>query len=66
VCQRLADTNKNPGILSESGIVALEPVLSRAYLKKLILVQNDAKLMPNVVQSGREYQTEGIHQVLRG
>ena len=32
----------------------------RSYLKKRILVQNDAKLMPNVVQGGREVQPGGI------
>jgi len=31
----------------------------RSYLKKRILVQNDAKLMPIVVQGGREYPTGG-------
>jgi len=30
-------------------------LIQRTYLKKQILVQNDAKLMPNVVQGGREY-----------
>jgi len=34
----------------------------------VILVQNDAKLMPNVVQGGREYQTGGASEAsaLRG
>jgi len=31
-----------------------EKRILRTYLKKRILVQNDAKLMPNVVQGGRE------------
>jgi len=34
----------------------------RTYLKKRILVQNDAKLMPIVVQGGCEYQTGGASE----
>jgi len=32
------------------------------YLKNRILVQNDAKRIPNVVQGGREYQPGGASE----
>ena len=35
-------------------------LIVRTRLKREHMVQNDAKLMPNVVQGGREYLTGGI------
>jgi len=40
----------------------MKSLIVKSYLKKWILVQNDAKLMPNVVQGGREVQPGGILQ----
>jgi len=45
---------------AEIGPKAVFKVASRGYLKNRILVQGDAKLMPDVVQGGREVSTRGI------
>jgi|GEM_PF-3476384 len=50
-------------------VLSKRPIfLFRTYFKKRILVQNDAKLMPNVVQGGREYHIGGASEAsaLRG
>jgi len=43
----------------------MPPGLYRSYLKKRILVQNDAKLMPNVVQGGHEVHPQEYSSILR-